>query len=121
MTEKRADDNSERDTREQERKEQQRRWWQERRQQRWEANNKAINTLMVGHAAGLVTCLTLIKDYHSTPQLKGLGLFIALFGVGLVCAISSQWFGLSHTTISSFFPPEGASTSPTANWTGCPL
>jgi hypothetical protein len=30
------------------------------------------------------------KRLPQTPQLKGLGLFIALFGVGLVCAISSS-------------------------------
>jgi hypothetical protein len=29
---------------------------------------------MVGHGVGLVTCLTLIKDYKAdAPQLKGLG------------------------------------------------
>jgi K+-sensing histidine kinase KdpD len=118
MTEKRADDNSERDTREQERKEQQRRWWQERRQQRWETNNKAINTLMVGHAAGLVTCLTLIKDYHSTPQLKGLGLFIALFGVGLVCAISSSVVWIVAHNYFIVLPTGRRVNIPTANWTG---
>jgi hypothetical protein len=35
----------------------------------WEALNKALNTLMLGHAAGLVTCLTLMKDYKEQPQL----------------------------------------------------
>jgi hypothetical protein len=55
----------------------------------WEAVNKALNALMVGHAAGLVTCLTLIKDYNNTPQLKGLGPFIVLFGVGLFLAVAS--------------------------------
>jgi hypothetical protein len=62
----------------------------DRRQERhdlWEALNKALNTLMVGHAAGLVTCLTLMKDYKENPQLDGLGTFIALFGCGLVVAV----------------------------------
>src|SRR5260221_1781472 len=54
----------------------------------WETVNKALNTLMVGHAAGLVTCLTLIKDYNN-PQLKGLGWFITLFGLGLFLAVVS--------------------------------
>jgi hypothetical protein len=54
----------------------------------WEAVNKALNTLMVGHAAGLVTCLTLMKDYNN-PQLKGLGWFITLFGLGLFLAVVS--------------------------------
>ena len=59
----------------------------------WEALNKALNTLMVGHAAGLVTCLTLLKDYNaaSPGPLRGLGIFILLFGVGLVIAVISVW------------------------------
>jgi hypothetical protein len=76
MTETRPDDSRERDR-------------SERRKDLWEAVNKALNTLMVGHAAGLVTCLTLIKDYNNTPQLKGLGWFITLFGLGLFLAVVS--------------------------------
>ena len=60
----------------------------ERREERhdlWEALNKALNTLMLGHAAGLVTCLTLMKDYKENSQLEGLGTFIALFGVWTGC------------------------------------
>jgi hypothetical protein len=55
----------------------------------WEALNKALNTLMVGHAVGLVTCLTLIKDYKDNPQLEGVGIFIMLFGYGLIIAAFS--------------------------------
>jgi hypothetical protein len=57
------------------------------RKDAWDVNNKALNTLMVAHAAGLVACLTLLKDYKDNPQLKGLGLFIGLFGLGLVAAV----------------------------------
>jgi hypothetical protein len=58
----------------------------------WEVFNKAINSLMVAHAAGLLACVTLLKDYkEDTPtQLKGLGLFIGSFGLGLVAAIISS-------------------------------
>jgi len=58
----------------------------------WEVFNKAINSLMVAHAAGLLACVTLLKDYkEDTPQqLKGLGLFIGSFGLGLVTAIISS-------------------------------
>jgi hypothetical protein len=58
----------------------------------WEVSNKAINSLMVAHAAGLLACVTLLKDYkEDTPhQLKGLGLFIGAFGLGLVAAIISS-------------------------------
>jgi hypothetical protein len=48
-----------------------------------------MNSLMIAHAAGLVTCLTLSKDYKDTPQLKGIGTFVMAFGVGLVFAISA--------------------------------
>jgi hypothetical protein len=80
MTEKQADDSAEK-----------RKEIYERRKDLWEATNKALNALMVAHGAGLVTCLTLLKDYNaaSTGHLKGLGLFIALFGVGLVLAVGS--------------------------------
>jgi hypothetical protein len=80
MTEKGADDSAEK-----------RQEIYERRKDLWEATNKALNALMVGHGAGLVTCLTLLKDYNaaSPGHLKGLGLFIALFGVGLVLALGS--------------------------------
>jgi hypothetical protein len=61
----------------------------EERHDLWEALNKALNTLMLGHAAGLVTCLTLMKDYKEHSQLEGLGTFIALFGCGLVVAVIS--------------------------------
>ena len=57
---------------------------EERRKDNWEAANKALYSLMVGHAAGLVGCLTLLKDYDATSpgHLKGLGAFIWLFGLG---------------------------------------
>jgi hypothetical protein len=91
MTESRADDSRERDRSAV--ADPQKLSFADRRQARkdlWEAVNKALNTLMVGHAAGLVTCLTLIKDSNNTPQLKGLvGWFTGLFGLGLVFAVFS--------------------------------
>jgi hypothetical protein len=65
---------------------------EERRQFRkdlWESLNKVLNTLMVGHAAGLVTCLTLLKDYKDNSQLAGVGWFVVLFGYGLIIAALS--------------------------------
>jgi hypothetical protein len=90
MTEKRADDSKERDqsavVKPQELSLEHQR---QARKDIWEALNKALNTLMVGHAAGLVTCLTLLKDYKDNSQLEGLGWFIVLFGYGLIVAASS--------------------------------
>ncbi|MGY4174736.1 hypothetical protein ACVIHH_000027 [Bradyrhizobium sp. USDA 4518] len=48
---------------------------------------KRVHYLFVGHGAGLVGCLTILKDYGSTPQYRGVGLPIVLFGIGLIAAI----------------------------------
>jgi hypothetical protein len=48
---------------------------------------KAANYLLVGHSAGLVGCLSVFKDYQNVPELKGVGLFILLFGTGLLTAV----------------------------------
>jgi hypothetical protein len=79
----------------------------QRRKDSWEAVNKALYGLMVGHAAGLVGCLTLLKDYNATSpgHLKGLGAFIWLFGLGLYLAIvsASVWiFGRFNYWIFPF-------------------
>jgi hypothetical protein len=43
---------------------------------------KAVNSLLIAHGAGLVTCLTLLKDYDANPRLKDIGWFITLFVTG---------------------------------------
>jgi integrase len=43
----------------------------------WAAINKGATSLMVAHAAGLMTCLTLIKDYKDNPPLRGVGAITA--------------------------------------------
>jgi hypothetical protein len=48
----------------------------------WEATVKGVNSLLIAHGAGLVTCLTLLKDYDTNPRLKGIGWFITLFVTG---------------------------------------
>jgi hypothetical protein len=49
---------------------------------------KGANLLLVANAAGLAGCLSTLKDYNSTPMLKGIGLLIFLFGTGLMFATS---------------------------------
>ena len=46
-----------------------------------------VHYLLVAHGAGFVGGLTILKEYTSTPQYRGVGLPIALFGVGLIAAI----------------------------------
>jgi hypothetical protein len=53
----------------------------------YEIHFKNANYLLAAHAAGLVGCLTVLKDYAVTPQLKGMGTFVILFGVGLLASI----------------------------------
>jgi hypothetical protein len=48
---------------------------------------KIANYLLVAHSAGFVGCLSVLKDYQNIPQLKGIGLLIKLFGVGLLFAV----------------------------------
>jgi uncharacterized membrane protein len=72
---------------------------QDYRKDHWEALNKAITTLMIAHAAGLVTCLTLIKDYKDKAEVKGaVAYFIMLFGYGLVFGIMASAFLMSLRT-----------------------
>jgi hypothetical protein len=53
----------------------------------YEVHFKNANYLLLAHAAGLVGCITVLKDYAATPQLKGMGTFVVLFGVGLLASI----------------------------------
>jgi hypothetical protein len=53
----------------------------------WEVYLKAVTSLMIAHGAGLVTCLTLLKDYDANPRLKGIGFIISMFACGLGFAV----------------------------------
>jgi hypothetical protein len=53
----------------------------------YEVHFKSANYLIAAHAVGLVGCLTALKDYAASPQLKGVGIFVVLFGVGLLASI----------------------------------
>ena len=64
----------------------------------YESQVRSANYLLVAHAAGLVGCLSVLKDYATTPQLKGMGSFIVLFGVGLICAILN-YIGVAFTVM----------------------
>jgi hypothetical protein len=55
----------------------------------WDVLYKGLTGLLVGNATGIVACLTLLRDYETAPRLKGLGIFIWLFGIGLLFAIGA--------------------------------
>jgi len=53
----------------------------------YEQNLRAANYLFAAHGAGLVGCLSILKDYNPEGHLHGLGTFITLFGLGFLGAI----------------------------------
>ncbi len=52
----------------------------------WDHHIKNVNYLLVAHGATLVGCLAALKDYNSTPQLRGIGLIILAACVGMAAA-----------------------------------
>jgi len=65
---------------------------------------KAVGYLLAANAAGLAGSITLLKDYETVPQLKGIGIFISLFGFGFlsavlaflgIIAVHQAWHGVS--------------------------
>jgi hypothetical protein len=53
----------------------------------YEHNLKSANYLLVAHGACLVLTISALREYSPTGPLKGLGIFIVLFGVGLLAAV----------------------------------
>ncbi|WP_456624177.1 MULTISPECIES: hypothetical protein [unclassified Bradyrhizobium] len=49
-----------------------------------DANRKLLAYLFTAHGAGVVGCLSLLKDYNAVPQYKGVGYFLAIFAIGMV-------------------------------------
>ena len=43
---------------------------------------KAVGYLLAANAPGLAGCMTLLKDYATVPQLKGIGIFKAYSASG---------------------------------------
>ncbi len=50
---------------------------------------KTANYLLAAHGASLLLCLSVLKDYSAAGNLKGVGTFIVLFGIGLLAAIAN--------------------------------
>jgi hypothetical protein len=48
---------------------------------------RGVGYLLAANAAGLAGCMALLKDYSTVPQLKGIGIFIGLFGMGFIFAL----------------------------------
>ena len=52
----------------------------------FDSDLKNANSLLIAHGAGLVGCLTVLKDYSPTGQYAGVGHFIVLFIAGFILA-----------------------------------
>ena len=50
---------------------------------------KRVHYLFVGNGAGFAGGLTFLKEYSSDPRFHGIGVPIALFGVGLIAAVAN--------------------------------
>jgi glucan phosphoethanolaminetransferase (alkaline phosphatase superfamily) len=55
----------------------------------WDAQGRAVAYLLTAHGAVLLGCLAALKDYTTTPILKGLGSVVALSAIGLITAALS--------------------------------
>jgi hypothetical protein len=45
---------------------------------------RVLGYLMAAHATGMIVCLSALKDYKDTTSLKGIGILVVLFGLGLI-------------------------------------
>jgi hypothetical protein len=52
----------------------------------FELDTRGINYLIGAHGTGLIGCLALMKDYDTSPNLHGIGLFLSLFILGLIAS-----------------------------------
>jgi hypothetical protein len=57
---------------------------------------KAVGYLLTANGAGLIGCLSVIKDYNATPQLHGVGVFILLFAVGFLAGMVAFMLAQQH-------------------------
>jgi len=57
---------------------------------------KGVGYLLAANAAGIAGCMSLLKDYSTVPPLKGIGIFICLFGLGFISAIMGFLGTVSH-------------------------
>ena len=77
---------------------------------------RAANSLLIAHGAGLIGCLSQLKDYASDSNLKGIGIFISGFAVGFIVAAiayidialgrTKMLVGLLNNDTTAFHPKE---------------
>jgi hypothetical protein len=75
-------------------------------------SNKGVQFLLIAHGAGIAACVAALKDYATTPTLKGVGTFIWLFSGGFVFAmVAFMAMGVYQTSVvENTFNPEKINT-----------
>ena len=58
----------------------------------FEHEAKGANYLLVARGAALVACLSVLKDYDTTPYLKGIGIFIVMFAQDFFALFLDMYF-----------------------------
>lgn len=81
----------------------------------FEIFSKAANYLIVGHAAGFVACLSVVKEHPDLPApLHRVGLLILIFGAGLL--LSSLFWAVSMMIKISVTQAIISQTPPSSKW-----
>jgi hypothetical protein len=78
----------------------------------------AAKLLLAAHGAGLGTCVTVLKEAASTPQFQGVGVFVLLFGAGLIASISyyASMFMIQATVRNSIISDEDPNDAPSVTF-----
>jgi chromate transport protein ChrA len=67
----------------------------------WDSALKAVSLLTAGHAAIILACVTVLKEFSSLPQVRGMGevVFIATIGVMLGAVAYACGFLVRQTKV----------------------
>jgi len=78
----------------------------------------AAKLLLAAHAGGLGTCVTVLKEAANTPQFHGVGVFVLLFGAGLIASILyyASMFMTQGTVRNSIMSDEDPNDAPSATF-----
>jgi hypothetical protein len=68
-----------------------------------ETQIKFFGYLLASHAGGMIACLSVLKDYEDNPQLKGIGIFVVLFGLGLIITAFALLLFMWVTEVAYFW------------------
>ena len=79
---------------------------------------KVAGLLLAAHGGALGTCVTILKDAASNPQIGGIAVFTLLFGMGLIASISyyASVFLIRAIVKNALMDDEDPNDSPSAGF-----